>query len=458
MSEVKVPEGYKQTEVGVIPNDWEVVSLNDIASFGGGTTPPRMLYERYYARGIYPWVKTLDLNNSFIWNTEEHLTELTYTEISLKRHPIGTVLVAMYGGFNQIGRTGLLKVEASMNQALVAVIPKKEKLVSEYLLYNLNFNVDYWKEVASSSRKDPNITSNDVKSYLLAIPLKQEQNAIATALSDVDNLIQSIEKLIAKKEAIKTGTMQQLLTGKIRLPEFSTHDDGSVKVFKQTELGRIPEDWEILEIGKDATLKARIGWQALTTNEYLENGDFYLVTGTDFNAGEVKWSTCWYVDEWRYKQDSNIQLRPNDVLVTKDGTIGKVGYIKNILKPTTLNSGVFVIRAKNRKFEQKFLFYILTSQIFKDFIRNITAGSTITHLYQKDFVNFKFQAPNIKEQTAIATTLSNMDTEIQALQHRLEKTKDIKQGMMQQLLTGKVRLVDSAELPHSETSTIGTPL
>ena len=174
MSEVKVPEGYKQTEVGVIPNDWEVVSLNDIASFGGGTTPPRMLYERYYARGIYPWVKTLDLNNSFIWNTEEHLTELTYTEISLKRHPIGTVLVAMYGGFNQIGRTGLLKVEASMNQALVAVIPKKEKLVSEYLLYNLNFNVDYWKEVASSSRKDPNITSNDVKSYLLAIPLKQE--------------------------------------------------------------------------------------------------------------------------------------------------------------------------------------------------------------------------------------------------------------------------------------------
>ena len=245
MSDSNVPVGYKNTEVGVIPEDWDVLNLSDIATFGGGTTPPRKFYERYYVGGSHAWVKTLDLNNSFIWGTEEQVTESAFNETSLKKHPAGTVLVAMYGGFNQIGRTGLLKIDAAMNQALVAVIPKREKLTAEYLLYNLNYNVDYWKEVASSSRKDPNITSNDVKRYLLPIPSKQEQTAIATALSDVDNLIKSLESLILKKEAIKTATMQQLLTGKTRLPEFATREDGSAKGFKQTDLGQIPEDWEL---------------------------------------------------------------------------------------------------------------------------------------------------------------------------------------------------------------------
>ena len=110
--------------------------------------------------------------------------------------------------------------------------------------------------------------------------------------------------------------------------------------YKQTEVGAVPEDWETKNIGEDATLKARIGWQALTTNEYQSIGNHYLVTGTDFNAGEVQWDTCWHVDEWRYKQDSNIQLRINDVLVTKDGTIGKVGYVDKLPKPATFVLGV----------------------------------------------------------------------------------------------------------------------
>ena len=162
--------GYRESEVGVIPESWELKSLSEVAYFGGGTTPARKLYDKYYSNGAHPWVKTLDLNNSFIYATEELVTDASLSETSLKKHPLGSVLVAMYGGFNQIGRTGLLKVSAAINQALVSIIPDKDKLISEYLLYNLNYNVDYWKEVASSSRKDPNITSNDVKSYKLALP------------------------------------------------------------------------------------------------------------------------------------------------------------------------------------------------------------------------------------------------------------------------------------------------
>ncbi|TOB08058.1 type I restriction endonuclease subunit S, partial [Vibrio parahaemolyticus] len=238
-----------------------------------------------------------------------------------------------------------------------------------------------------------------------------------------------------------TATMQQLLTGKKRLPQFAKNEDGTAKVYKRTELGEIPEDWQSLSLGSDAVLKARIGWQALTTKEYQTSGDFFLVTGTDFDAGLVKWERCFHVSEWRYKQDTNIQLKEGDVLVTKDGTIGKVGYVPKLTKPATLNSGVFVIRPKRESFEPRFLFYILTSRLFDDFITRITAGSTITHLYQKDFVNFEFFAPEKSEQIAIATILSDMDSDIQALEQRLSKTRQIKQGMMQELLTGKTRLV-----------------
>ena len=203
--------------------------------------------------------------------------------------------------------------------------------------------------------------------------------------------------------------------------------------YKQTEVGVIPQNWETKNIGKDATLKARIGWQALTTNEYQSTGNYYLVTGTDFNAGDVQWDTCWYVDEWRYKQDLNIQLRIDDVLVTKDGTIGKVGYVDELPKPATLNSGVFVIRPKYNSFVPKYFFYVLTSNLFKEFIRNITAGSTITHLYQKDFVTFNFPVPPKKEQTAIATALSDVDNLIGSLEKLIAKKEAIKTGTMQQL-------------------------
>ncbi|MEZ9822727.1 restriction endonuclease subunit S [Shewanella sp. 10N.286.45.A1] len=441
-----IPDGYKQTEVGVIPEDWDVSPLNEVCGFGGGTTPPRAQHDRYFVNGSNNWVKTTDLNNSLIDVSEEQITDLALSETGLKKHPVGSVLVAMYGGFNQIGRTGYITKPSAINQALVAVKPKPKKINSYYLLSELNYNVDYWKGVASSSRKDPNITSNDVKNYVIALPSIEEQTAIANALSDVDALLSELEKLIAKKQAIKTATMQQLLTGKTRLPEFVKYENGESSNHIEennlpNQVGSAPDGWGLVTLGQDATLKARIGWQALTTKEYLEFGPRFLVTGTDFNAGLVDWNSCCYVSEWRYKQDSNIQLREGDVLVTKDGTIGKVGYVSKLPLEATLNSGVFVIRPKNKKFVPKFLFYVLNSSIFTDFIRAITAGSTITHLYQRDFVNFGFYAPAEEEQNAIATILSDMDEDIQALNQRLSKIRQIKQGMMQELLTGKTRLI-----------------
>jgi type I restriction enzyme S subunit len=243
-----------------------------------------------------------------------------------------------------------------------------------------------------------------------------EQQAIAEALSDADALIQSLEQLIVKKRQIKQGAMQELLCPK--------------------------DDWLEKRLGNTAILKARIGWQGLTTAEYLDSGNYYLVTGTDFTGGYVDWDHCHFVDVSRYKQDKNIQLREHDVLVTKDGTIGKVALVNHLCKPATLNSGVFVMRPIDEAFHPEYFYYLLSSSVFIEFLNQLSAGSTINHLYQKDFVNFIYKTPAIiGEQIAIASILSDMDTEIDTLEKRLNKSRRLKQGMMQELLTGRIRLV-----------------
>lgn len=257
----------------------------------------------------------------------------------------------------------------------------------------------------------------------IAIPPIPEQQKIAEALGDMDALIAEQDKLIAKKRLIKQGTMQQLLTGRTRLKGFN-------------------EPWKTVSIGSDTYVKARIGWQGLTTNEYLDDGKYHLVGGIDFKEGKVDWKHCFYISEWRFKQDTNIQLKAGDVLISKDGTIGKVAYINVLPKPATLNSGVFVIRSKKENFRQEYLALVFLSPLFQDFMNELVAGSTIQHLYQKDIVKFSFSVPSTtSEQQAIAAILTDMDNEISELEKKKAKYERLKQGMMQQLLTGRIRLV-----------------
>jgi type I restriction enzyme S subunit len=197
----------------------------------------------------------------------------------------------------------------------------------------------------------------------------------------------------------------------------------------------------VKRLGHTAVLKARIGWQGLTTAEYQNSGDFYLVTGTDFGNGFINWNNCHFVIKVRYRQDKHIQLKQGDVLVTKDGTIGKVAYVSELPRPATLNSGVFVIRPNGSAFIPKFFYYLLCSRIFTEFLVQLSAGSTINHLYQKDFVTFVYPvAPTLEEQSTIAEVLADVDGLLEALDKLIAKKRAIKQAAMQQLLTGKTRL------------------
>jgi type I restriction enzyme S subunit len=210
--------------------------------------------------------------------------------------------------------------------------------------------------------------------------------------------------------------------------------------YKQTELGIIPEDWQLQSVGKHCSVKARIGWQGLRSDEYLTSGEYGLITSTDIVDGMVDWGTCCFVSKARYSQDPNIIVQENDTLISKDGTIGKVGIVQNIPFPSTLNSGIFVVRPKLDNVYKKYFAFAFKSIYFQDFINRLTAGSTIVHLYQKDIVKFVFPVPPIVEQRAIAEALSDVDGLIAAMDKKIAKKRLLKQGAMQQLLTGKKRL------------------
>lgn len=414
----------KNTPWSMIPKDWCVVVLGEYSEISRGGSPrPIQDYLTSSCHGIN-WIKIGDVskNSKYILSTAEKIIP---EGVSKSRAVFSGDLIL--SNSMSFGRPYILKIDGCIHDGWLVIQNYQSAFDKEYLYYCLGseFTIRQYISMAAGSSVQ-NLNKDKVSAVIIAKPPIQEQAGIANALSDADNLIFSLQKLIEKKKAIKQGAVQELLTGKKRLPGFSG-------------------EWKELNFAESAKLKARIGWQGLTTSEYLQSGFAYLITGTDFHSGKIKWDTCHFIDEKRYKQDVNIQIKKHDILLTKDGTIGKVAYISDITKPATLNSGVFVIRpAKEKTFDPNFVYHILNSFIFDNFLAKLSAGSTINHLYQKDFVDFKFKAPaELVEQRAIAQVLSDMDSEIEKLEKKLAKYQQIKQGMMQELLTGRIRLVDT---------------
>lgn len=228
---------------------------------------------------------------------------------------------------------------------------------------------------------------------------------------------------------------------------------------KQVKKGLVPElrfpefknreEWFEKGILNIASMKARIGWQNLRRDEHLSEGDYFLVTGTDFHLGKVDWHTTKYVSHERYIQDENIILKEGDVLITKDGSIGKVAYVENIEnRKATLNNGIFRIRVKNES--PKFIYYTFLSIRFKTFLDKLSGGSSITHLYQKDFEKYKITFPTISEQQKIASCLSSLDELISAQTEKLDALQAHKKGLMQNLFPQEGQSVPNFRFPEFE--------
>lgn len=414
MSEVKLPEGYKQTEVGVIPEDWEVKDIGEALTIKHGKDQKQV----ESSSGQYPIFGTggqMGWANNFLYNKP-------------------SVLIGRKGSINKPRYIDVpfWTVDTLFYSQVHNGYDEKFMFYKFCLIDWMNYN---------EASGVPSLNASTISNVKISVPKKLEQTAIATALSDVDNLIQSLEKLIAKKEAIKTGTMQQLLTGKTRLPEFATRDDGSPKGFKQTELGRIPEDWDYKALSEMTENKGLVRGPfggALKKDSFVRTGfKVYEQRNAIYANTEIG---KYYIDKDKFNELQRFTVKPKDFIVSCSGTIGRIYQIPVNAPEGIINQALLKITL-NKNTDEHFFYQIFNSKEFQESITDSTQGGAMKNLIgMSEFKKSIMLMPSKPEQTAIATILSDMDVEIQALQQRLEKTRDIKQGMMQQLLTGKVRL------------------
>ena len=192
-------------------------------------------------------------------------------------------------------------------------------------------------------------------------------------------------------------------------------------------------EWK--KLGDVCSINARIGWQGLTRKEHKKTGDYLLVTGTDFTSNhQVDFDHCVYVDEIRYTQDTNIQLRANDILITKDGTLGKMAIIDKLPKPATLNGGLFVIRDATGRIHHKFILHYMLSSRFQSIIESNHTNGTIKHLTQALLTNFPFPIPSLQEQTRIVGILDTFTDSIENLKQQIAQRRKQYEHYRDQLL------------------------
>lgn len=392
----------------MLPNGWKKVKLGDIATISSGSTPLRS-NKAYFENGNMPWVKTMDLTNGKITKTDECITELAAKKC--KPYPPGTVLVAMYGGFNQIGRTGLLTFPASINQALAALQFDKD-ICSEYVLFYLNANVDRWRSCAASSRKDPNITSHDVEKFKIVLPPLEEQKKIAEILATQDRVIELKEKLIAEKQSQKKYLSQMLLTGKKRVGDYKDHWEYSALSNYLTikDVRQIPND--------EAPLMAFIAGMGVSPKGERYDRSFLVKN-----------------DKKEYKRTDL-----NDFIYSSNNLdVGSIGL--NSYGSASI-SVVYEIFAVNSNAVPVVLSSIIQLPENLNYALRFRQGAIYGQyrIYAEDFLSMKIKIPTLPEQKAIADVLSAADEEISLLQKDLEQEKLKKKSLMQLLLTGLVRV------------------
>ncbi|WP_439146818.1 restriction endonuclease subunit S [Vibrio sp.] len=198
-----------------------------------------------------------------------------------------------------------------------------------------------------------------------------------------------------------------------------------------------PEHWSLTRIKFNSLVKARVGWHGLKSDDFTDVGP-YLVTGSDFKGKFIQWKDCYHCDVERYEQDPYIQLTNGDLLITKDGTIGKVALVSELDGKATLNSGVFVVRPLRSDFTTQYYYWLLLSRAFTDFVDYYKTGSTIAHLYQETFVNFKYPLPPYEEQQKIANFLDHETAKIDTLITKQEKLIELLKEKRQAVISHAV--------------------
>jgi type I restriction enzyme S subunit len=421
-----VPRGYKRTEVGVIPREWNAGSLRSCLKSAPsyGINAPAVPFDDT----LPTYLRITDIG-------EDHRFQPS-PRVSVKSADATSYFLA--AGDLVFARTGASVGKSYLYDPkdgplvfagfLIRVTPDPSRLQAEFLSYCVQ-GQRYWDWVANTSARSgqPGINGREYASLQLPLPPLPEQRAIAETLSDVDGLLGALEALIAKKRAIKQAAMQQLLTGKTRLPGFSG-------------------EWEMKRLGDHvAFLRHGVNSRAELTPDgavkYVHYGDIHTTVDVYLEPSSSPMPRLPAVRARTLDRLQDGDLVMVDASEDIEG-VGKSVEIKG-LRGDEVVSGLHTIAARFDKavLADGFKAYLQFCPAFRNHLRRLAAGTKVYATSRAHLATVEMQLPQVPEQTAIASALADMDAEITALEARRDKTRAIKQGMMQQLLTGRVRLV-----------------
>lgn len=388
-----IPQGYKQTELGIIPEDWEVKQIYDFTSVVTGGTPSTQ-HPEYWGGGIR-WMNSGELNFKFIYDVEGRITEDGLNNSSTHIIPANCVLVGLAGQGKTRGTAAYNLVSLCTNQSIAAFLPT-DKHSSLYLYYVIDSLYDYLRLLSSGDGGRGGLNKQILSSLNIALPPIAEQRAIAEALSDIDELIVALDKKIEKKRLIKQGAMQELLTGKKRLPGFT-------------------DEWVEKKLESIADI-----YQPQTISQEEFSIDGYDVYGANGVIGKYH----------LYNHTTE------QVMVTCRGS--SCGTVNMSAGKCWITGNAMILNMDKYDVSKTFIYYYLLNQDLSELI----TGSGQPQIVRTPLSEYVVKIPFDRiEQQAIATILSDMDKEIAYLEVKRDKYRLIKSGMMQKLLTGQIRLV-----------------
>ncbi len=414
-----VQPGYKKTEIGTIPEDWSCRALGEFCVTYSGGTPTTSI--RDYYGGNIPWITSSDLNQGNIESVSGRITPLGLDNSSAKMVNPNSLLIALYGA--TAGTTAITRISGAINQAILAIIPKSGSTTFIYQYLRLKKD---WIIKTFTQGGQPNLSGEIVKSLIIPIPDESEQSFIAVTLSGMDSLIRTLDQLIAKKRDIQQAAMQQLLTGQRRLPGFSGEwKDGKLRdVVRSLEAGvSVNSSDDLPEPGLPCVLKTS------------------ALSGGNFFPNEAK--TIVPADRGR----ACTNPKRNTILISRMNTpalVGEIAYVGKDYDWLFLPDRLWMTRFMSDDcVNARWLAYLLSSRPYRRLLQDSATGTSgsMKNISKGVLLSLQISYPAIEEQTAIATILSDMDSELAALEARRDKARQLKQGMMQELLTGRIRLV-----------------
>ena len=409
-----IKAGYKETELGEIPEEWECSQVSKIFEVITGTTPPTR-DKKYWAKGNIEWLTPTDLskmnNGILISSGERKITELALAETPLKLIPKESILISTRA---PVGYIAINLQKITFNQGCKGLVPRdKDKYSSYFYAYYLTLKVEFLKSLSAGSTFTE-LSKEKLENAIIPVPPFYEQQKIVKILLDTDDLISSLDELITKKENIKTGLMQELLTKGIGHTEF-----------KDTEIGRIPKEWKVVKLVE--VIKYVKGKKPKKLK--LEYKDKYIPYLSTEYLRENK--NAKFVDSLK----NVILINEDDLILLWDGSNAGEIFLG---RPGVLSSTMVRIQLKNNEYNKTFFYYLL--KMNENYIKDRTKGTGIPHVDKVVLNNINIPILSPVEQKKIADILSDIQQEIEALEQKREKYKMIKSGLMQQLLTGKVRV------------------